>query len=66
MYAACVSSARPWRGMMDWPINDYDLRVELFVLVVGAHVAVDFEGLVDFVLGLFTADLSEDDWVLGG
>ena len=51
---------------LDWPINPYDIRCEVFVLFVGAHAAVDIEGILDFVAGLFTLDPSEDDFVFGG
>jgi hypothetical protein len=56
----------PKLGLLDWPINDYDIRVEFFILVVGAHVALDLEAFFDFFAGLLTFDPSEDDFVMGG
>lgn len=56
----------PSLGLLDWPINDYDIRAEFFVAIVGAHVAVDLGAIGDFVAGLFFFDPSEDDFVFGG
>ncbi|MFH1998462.1 MAG: hypothetical protein ABIK28_02225 [Planctomycetota bacterium] len=56
----------PSLGLFDWPINDYDIRIELFIAVVGAHVAVDLEAIADFVTGFFLFDISDDDFVFGG
>jgi hypothetical protein len=56
----------PSFGLLDWPLHTYDVRLELFVLLVGAHAAVDLEGVFDFVAGVFTFDPSGDDFVFLG
>jgi len=52
----------PDRGLYEWPVNDYDVRLELFTLLIGAHVAVDLEAIYDFFAGILTLDPSEDDF----
>lgn len=54
----------PRLGLFDWPVNDYDVRLELFFLLVGAHAAVDLEAIWDFTAGLLTFDPSDDDFIL--
>lgn len=52
----------PSMDLLNWYYGDYDLRVELYLLLVGAHVAVDLGEIVDFVGGLFLWDPMEDDF----
>ncbi len=52
----------PGMDLLNWYCGDYDLRVELYLLLVGAHVAVDMGEIVDFVGGIFTWDPMEDDF----
>ncbi len=52
----------PSMDILNWYYGDYDLRVELYLLLVGAHVAVDMGEIVDFVGGLFLWDPMEDDF----
>jgi hypothetical protein len=54
----------PRLGLYDWPVNDHDVRLELFIFLLGAHVAIDFEAIYDFLGGLLTFDFSEDDFTL--
>ena len=62
--AAVGPMKKPSVDMMSWPVNPYDVRVELFALLAGAHAAVDLEAVVDLVLGFFFLDPSGDDFVL--
>lgn len=55
----------PDLNVLDWYHGDYDLRIELHLLLVGAHVAVDFGEIFDFLGGLFTWDPMEDDFIVG-
>ncbi len=55
----------PSTSLLNWYKGDYDLRVELHVLIVGAHAAVDFGEIVDFIGGIFTWDPMEDDFQIG-
>ena len=55
----------PSLGLYDWPVNEQDVRLELFLLLIGAHVAIDLEAIYDFLAGLATLDPSEDDFRLG-
>jgi hypothetical protein len=52
----------PSMNLIDWHYGDYDLRVELYVLLVGAHVAVELGEIVDFIGGIFTWDPMNDDF----
>jgi|GEM_PF-2215975 len=52
----------PGWDLLGWYEADYDLRLELFVLLVGAHAAVDLGEVLDFVGGIFTWDPMEDDF----
>jgi len=52
----------PGMNIFDWYTSDFDLRVELYVLIVGAHVAVEFGEIVDFIGGIFTWDPMHDDF----
>lgn len=55
----------PSLSPLDWAINDYDIRFEVFVLIVGAHAAVDLEAILDLVTGFLFFDISEDDFIFG-
>lgn len=44
-----------------WIIDPWDVRVELHLLVVGAHVAVNPVEIGDFLVGLFMFDPRDDD-----
>jgi hypothetical protein len=46
---------------LGWYHSSTDVRVEVHPAIVGAHVAVDPVEIVDFLLGLFTVDLRDDD-----
>jgi hypothetical protein len=52
----------PGMNLLDWHYGDYDLRVELHVLIIGAHVAVELGEIVDFIGGIFTWDPMNDDF----
>jgi len=52
----------PSMDLLNWYYGDYDVRVELYLLLVGAHVAVDMGEIVDFLGGLFLWDPMEDDF----
>jgi len=52
----------PGMNIFDWYTGDYDLRVELHVIIVGAHVAVELGEIVDFIGGIFTWDPMHDDF----
>jgi hypothetical protein len=45
-----------------WYQSSTDIRVEAHPLLAGAHVAVDPVEILDFVAGLFTIDIREDDY----
>jgi len=55
----------PDLNVLDWYHGDYDLRVELHLLLIGAHVAVDFGEIFDFIGGIFTWDPMDDDFIVG-
>ncbi len=44
-----------------WDHATTDIRLEVHPVLAGAHVAVDPVAIVDFVLGIFTIDISDDD-----
>jgi hypothetical protein len=52
----------PGMNLIDWHYGDFDLRVELYILIVGAHVAVEMGEIVDFIGGIFTWDPMHDDF----
>jgi hypothetical protein len=52
----------PSWDILNWYYGDYDVRLELYLLLVGAHVAVDLGEVVDFVGGIFTWDPMQDDF----
>jgi len=45
-----------------WYQSKTDIRVEAHVAIVGAHAAVDPVQILDFILGFFTVDISDDDY----
>jgi len=45
-----------------WYRNTWDVRVELHVLIVGAHVAVNPAEILDAILGFTTIDIMDDDY----
>ena len=47
---------------INWYRNVWDLRVELHVLLVGGHVAVNPAEIADFILGFTTIDIMGDDY----
>ncbi len=52
----------PSMNILNWYYGDYDARIELYLFLVGAHVAVDLGEIVDFIGGIFTWDPMEDDF----
>jgi len=54
----------PNLNMLDWYTGDYDLKVGLHLLLIGAHVAVDMGEIFDFFSGLVTFDPMEDDFIV--
>jgi hypothetical protein len=61
-FYAGVGPIQPGIGGENWYRNFWDLRVELHVLLVGAHVAVNPGEIVDFIVGIFTFDPMHDDF----
>ncbi len=47
---------------LGWYQSSTDIRVELHLLIIGAHVAIDPVEIADFVLGFFTIDIRKDDY----
>jgi len=47
---------------LGWYQSPMDLRLELHPFIVGAHVAIEPKEIADFILGLFTVDISKDDY----
>jgi hypothetical protein len=47
---------------LGWYQSPMDLRIELHPFIVGAHVAVEPKEIADFILGIFTVDISKDDY----
>lgn len=47
---------------LPWLIDPWDVRIELQVLIVGAHVAVNPAEIGDFIMGFALFDFREDDW----
>jgi len=52
----------PGMDMLNWYYGDYDVRLELYLFLAGAHVAVDLGEIVDFIGGIFTWDPMDDDF----
>ncbi|MHC4923807.1 MAG: hypothetical protein ACYTG4_06975 [Planctomycetota bacterium] len=46
---------------LGWDHSPTDVRLEVHPVLAGAHVAVDPVAIVDFILGIFTIDISDDD-----
>ena len=46
---------------LGWAQSASDVRLELHPVLFGLHAAVDPLAIVDFVLGIFTIDISDDD-----
>jgi hypothetical protein len=47
---------------LGWYQSPTDIRFEAHPLLAGAHVAIDPLEILDFVVGIFTFDTSEDDY----
>jgi hypothetical protein len=45
-----------------WYRSPTDLRVGLYVAILGAHVAIDPVEIADFLLGFLTIDIRDDDF----
>lgn len=47
---------------LPWYRDFWDVRLDVFVALVGAHVAVNPKEIADFVLGFATIDIADDDF----
>lgn len=46
----------------EWYRAPYDVRLDLHLLLIGAHVAVDLGEILDFFAGIIVLDPSDDDF----
>ncbi len=48
-------------AILPWHRSGWDVRIELYLLLIGAHVAIEPMEVVDFVTGIIGIDVAGDD-----